>query len=229
MIVLEALGGPRERIRHQRASSFDLQDVAHPVCAALRFAGDGPVLTAASGRADDWFDHDGQITKRPVRALTLSALAPRAGAHLWDIGAGSGSIGLEWLLAGRDLCVTAIEGHPERAARIARNAAKLGVDHRLSVVEGQAPEALEGLAAPDAVFVGGGLSKTVMRDLWDRIPEGARLVANAVTLESEALLTEWHASEGGELMRIELAHARPIGSRRGWKSVYPIVQWSVLR
>ena len=229
MTVMEALGGPRERIREITAAAYDLKDVQHPVCAALAFAGEGGVLTHASGLPDDWFANDGQITKRPVRALTLSALAPRPGEHLWDIGAGSGSIALEWLLAHPTTRATAIEADPERAARISENAETLGVAHRLTVVEGAAPDALTGLADPDAVFIGGGLSEALLTVVWQDMAPATRLVANAVTLDSEALLTDWQGSHGGTLLRIELAQAASLGRKRGWKSSYPIVQWSVTR
>lgn len=224
--LLEALGGPRERITEHRADALlPGDDLAHPLCAAITVAGDGAVLPRATGRADDWFDHDGQLTKRPVRALTLSALAPRPGAHLWDIGGGSGSVAIEWLLCDPSLRATTIERDATRAARIRANAARLGVD-RLRVVEGPAPAALEALDPPDAVFVGGGLSATLLARLY-ALPAGTRIVANAVTLEAEALLTEAQNDRGGELLRIELAQAAPLGSKRGWRAAYPIVQWSV--
>jgi precorrin-6Y C5,15-methyltransferase (decarboxylating) len=225
--VLEALGGPRERIRETTAAAYDYDDVAHPVAVGIAFDGDGSVLPCGSGLADSWFEHDGQITKRPVRALTLSALAPRPGETLWDIGAGSGSIGIEWLRSHPSTQATAFEAHPLRADRVRSNAAALGVD-RLRVVEGRAPDALEGQPAPDAVFIGGGLSDAVLNALWSMLPTSTRLVANAVTLESEALLAAWHASKGGTLLRIELSEAAPLGSRRGWRASYPVVQWSVV-
>lgn len=228
MTVLEALGGPRERVRRTSAAGFDLTDAAHPVAVGLEVAGDGAVVTAATGRADTLFDHDGQITKRPVRALTLSALAPRPGDRLWDIGAGSGSVSIEWLLAHPTTQATAVEADPARAARARANADRLGVD-RLQLVQGRALEVLEGLPPPDAVFVGGGLSEALLVHLWERLPAGCRVVANAVTLESEALLASWHARAGGSLLRIELAEASPLGGRRGWKSAYPVVQWSAVR
>lgn len=228
MTVLEALGGPRERVRRTSAAGFALTDVAHPVAVGLEVAGDGVVITAAAGRADALFDHDGQITKRPVRALTLSALAPRPGERLWDIGAGSGSVSIEWLLAHPTAQATAVEADPTRAARVRANADRLGTD-RLQLVQGRAPDALAGLPVPDAVFVGGGLSEALLTHLWERLPAGCRVVANAVTLESEALLASWQARAGGSLLRIELAEASPLGGRRGWKSAYPVVQWSALR
>lgn len=225
--VLEALGGPRARHRHAPAAGFSLADIAHPVCVGVDMAGEGRALGLASGRADEIFETDGQITKRPMRALTLSALAPRHGEHLWDIGGGTGSIAIEWLLSHPSTRATTIEPRQDRAARIARNADSLGVD-RLQVVTGQAPDALGGLLPPDAVFIGGGLSQALLQWLHDTLPAGTRMVANAVTLESEALLAQWHAKLGGDLLRIELAEAAPLGPKRGWKSRYPVVQWGVV-
>ncbi len=224
--VLEALGGPRERIRQTTAAACDLDDVGHPVAVGLCVAGAGTVLPLVAGRPDNWFAHDGQITKRPVRALTLSALAPCPGELLWDIGAGSGSIGIEWLVADASMRTLAFEADPTRAARARANAAALGVD-RLEVIEGRAPDILVDRLKPDAIFIGGGLSEALLTWLWTHLPGGTRLVANAVTLESEVLLAQWHQDKGGDLMRIELADAAPIGTRRGWRSHYPIVQWSV--
>jgi precorrin-6Y C5,15-methyltransferase (decarboxylating) len=225
--VMEALGGPRERLRRTVARDMAaLTGIAHPVCAGLHVAGDGAAIPVASGIPDALFETDGQITRRPVRALTLSALAPRAGEALWDIGGGSGSIGIEWLLRHPANSATAIEPRAARAARIRRNADALGAD-RLSVVEGTAPDALDGLPAPDAVFIGGGLSAPLLEDLHRRLAIGTRLVANAVTLESEALLADWQARLGGTLTRIELADAAPLGPKRGWRAAYPVVQWSV--
>lgn len=225
--VLEALGGPRERRRRTTAATYALDEVAHPVAVGIDVAGEGAVLPAVSGRPDGWFTSDGQLTKQPVRALTLSALAPRRGELLWDIGAGSGSIGIEWLLADPANRAVAIEADPERAARARGNAAALGVD-RLIVLEGRAPALLpEG--TPDAVFIGGGLSDALLEAVWARLGAGTRLVANAVTLESEALIARWHSARGGQLLRIELADAVPLGRRHGWRSRYPVVQWSVTR
>lgn len=217
LTVLEALGGPRERVRHLRAADPVPGDIAHPVAVALEPA-----------EPDAVFAHDGALTKRPVRALTLSALAPRPGERLWDIGAGSGSVGIEWLLADPSTEAVALEARPDRAARLRANADALGAD-RLVLVEGRAPEALAGLPAPQAVFIGGGLSEALLAALWACLAPGTRVVANAVTLESEALLALWHGRAGGSLLRIALSEAAPLGPSRGWRAAYPIVQWSVIR
>lgn len=231
--LLEALGGDEERIRSVRADAALPDDIAHPVAVGLEVAGEGPALPLTPGLPDEWFDHDGQITKQAVRALTLAALAPRAGERLWDLGTGSGSIAIEWLLAHPDNRALGIERDAGRAARARRNAHALGVDW-LEVVEGDALAMLEAGALaeappPEAVFIGGGLSQALLEALWRRLPAGVRIVANAVTLESEALLAEWQRRAGGELLRIELASAAPLGTRRGWKASYPIVQWRVSR
>ncbi|MBO9449874.1 precorrin-6y C5,15-methyltransferase (decarboxylating) subunit CbiE [Tropicibacter sp. R16_0] len=224
--VMEALGGPRQRLRSSKACDLEFDDIQHPVCVGLDVAGAGLTLPKASGKPDAIFETDGQITKRPVRALTLSALAPQRGEHLWDIGGGTGSIGIEWLMCHPSLTATTIEPRADRAERIRRNADALGQD-RLEVVHGIAPAVLDGLDLPDVVFIGGGLSDELMGWLKDNLDAGTRLVANAVTLESEAVLAQWHEKLGGDLLRIELAQSAPLGPRRGWKSAYPVVQWSV--
>ncbi len=225
LTILESLGGPRERIRHTIVS-LPLTDVGAPVAVAIIVAG-AAGLARATGLPDDGFVHDGQITKSPVRAMTLSALAPRPGQRLWDIGAGSGSISVEWCLAGG--VASAVEPRADRAAQIRTNAASFGVDHRLTVIEGAAPEALADLPPPDAIFLGGGGDAKVMQALWQSLCPGARLVANAVTLETESLLAHWQGLHGGSLMRVEIAHAAPLGRMRGWQSSRPVVQWSVTR
>lgn len=226
LTVMEALGGPHERIRTTQAVSFDLADTAAPVAVAISADGSAG-LPRASGLPDDAFVHDGQITKRPVRALTLSALAPRAGEILWDIGAGSGSISVEWCLAGGR--AFAIETRADRAANIRTNAAAFGVANSLTVIEGAAPTVLTKLPTPNAVFVGGGNDQAMFDALWITIPPGTRLVVNAVTLETEALLLAEQSKHGGELMRIEIAQAGPLGNMRGWVPSRPLVQWSVVR
>ena len=222
LTVLERLGGPQERVTRGLPDG----PIAAPVSAAIEAT--DPGLPGASGLPDDLFRHDGQITKRPVRALTLSALAPRPGEVLWDIGAGSGSIGIEWLLAG-GARVEALEADPTRAARARGNVEAFGLSHRHRLTEARAPEGLPGLPTPDAVFIGGGASDALLTTLWDLIPPGTRLVMNAVTLETEALVLDRSSRHGGSLLKIELAEPVAIGGKRGWKAALPILQWSVIR
>lgn len=228
LTVLEALGGERERIRSAQADRFSLDDIAALNVLAIEVAA-GPgarVLPLTPGLADDLFEHDGQLTKREVRAITLSALAPRRGELLWDIGAGAGSIGIEWMLADPSLTAIAIESNPERTTRIARNAAAFGVPG-LKVIEGMAPAALAGLPTPDVIFLGGGGSDDGVLDAAiNALRPGGRLVANAVTLEMEAILLARHAELGGELIRIAVSRAAPVGSMQGWKPAMPVTQWS---
>jgi precorrin-6B C5,15-methyltransferase / cobalt-precorrin-6B C5,C15-methyltransferase len=224
--TLSALGGPRGHIGESRAERFAADATASPLAVALQAEGTTG-LPRVSGLADDLFAHDGQITKRPVRALALSALAPRPGETLWDIGAGSGSISIEWALAGGT--ATAIEAREDRAANIRANAAAFGLSQKISIVTGCAPGALDGLKAPDAVFVGGGLDAALFDAVWMRLGQGTRLVAHAVTLETEALLSDLQHAHGGEMMRIALAHAAPLGRYRSWQAVRPVVQWSAVK
>ncbi|TKB89757.1 MAG: precorrin-6y C5,15-methyltransferase (decarboxylating) subunit CbiE [Mesorhizobium sp.] len=228
LTVLEALGGPNERLRSASAGTFDLAKINPLNLLAIEVDStpQARVLPLTAGRADHLFEHDGQITKREVRAVTLSALAPRRGELLWDIGAGSGSIGIEWMLAHPSMRAIAIEADPARAARIGRNAAACGVPG-LAVVEGSAPQALAGLETPAAIFIGGGGSDAgLLERALDALPVGGRLVANAVTLEMEALLLSRRASLGGELTRIAVSRASPVGSMQAWRPAMPVTQWS---
>lgn len=224
--TLAALGGPREYIDQHRADLF-AEDISGNLVAVAVQAIGGQGLPRSSGLPDDLFVHDGQITKRPMRALALSALAPRPGERLWDIGAGSGSVSVEWALCGGTSI--AIEAREDRAVNIRSNAAAFGLAHRITVVTGQAPKALATLDVPDAVFVGGGLDRPMFDAVWSRLAPGARLVAHAVTLETEALLGEVHQQHGGELMRVDIAHAAPLGRYRSWEAARPVVQWSAVR
>jgi len=226
--VLEALGGPNERIRSTRAASFDLENInpLNVLALEIESTAQARILPLTPGLADDLFEHDGQITKREVRALTLAALSPRRGEMLWDIGAGAGSVAIEWMLAHPSLHAIAIESDAERVARITRNAAACGVPS-LTIAHGAAPAALAGLETPDAIFIGGGGSDPGVLDAAiQALRPGGRLVANAVTLEMEALLIARHAALGGTLTRISVARAAPVGTMTGWKPAMPVTQWS---
>ncbi|MER8652207.1 precorrin-6y C5,15-methyltransferase (decarboxylating) subunit CbiE [Mesorhizobium sp. M0586] len=228
LTVLEALGGPNEKLRSARADAFDLRDInpLNVLALELESTQEARILPLTVGRADHLFEHDGQITKHDIRAITLAALAPRRGELLWDIGAGSGSIGIEWMLAHPSTRAIAIEANSDRAARIVRNAAHCGVPG-LVVVEGSAPKALAGLDTPDAIFIGGGGSDAgVLNAAIKALPSRGRLVANAVTLEMEALLLAEHIKRGGDLTRITISRASPVGSMQAWRPAMPVTQWS---
>ncbi|KRR28114.1 bifunctional cobalt-precorrin-7 (C(5))-methyltransferase/cobalt-precorrin-6B (C(15))-methyltransferase [Bradyrhizobium sp. CCBAU 051011] len=224
--TLTALGGPRESVAQYRADSYAADGGAGPVAVALETNGPHGV-PRSSGLSDALFVHDGQITKRPMRALALSSLAPRSGDRLWDIGAGSGSISVEWALCGGT--AIAIEARSNRVANIRGNAATFGLTHRIAIVEGIAPDILSRLETPQAVFIGGGLDARMFDAVWSRIEPRVRVVAHAVTLETEALLSDLHQRHGGELMRIEIAHAGHLGRYRSWEAMRPVVQWSAVK
>ncbi len=229
LVILEQLGGPAERIDETTADGWGERDTDPLHVIALECARDAgaALLAAVPGLPDSAFAHDGALTKRHVRAATLAALAPAPGALLWDIGAGSGSIAIEWLRAEPTAGAIAIEPRDDRAQRVAANAARLGVPS-LVVVKGHAPEALRDLERPHAVFIGGGLTTPGLLDTaWDALDGGGRLVANAVTLEGEHILAEAHGARGGELVRLEVSHAEPIGGLTTWRPALPIVQWSI--
>jgi len=227
VVVLEALGGPNERVRETTAGKFNLADVADLNVVAIEVvaAPGARIIPFAPGLPEALFEHDGQITKREVRAITLSSLAPLKGELLWDVGAGSGSIAIEWMLAHPSMRAIAIEARADRAQRIRRNAAAFGVPD-LEVVEGNAPESLSGLATPDAVFIGGGATREgTLEAVIAALRRGGRLVVNAVTLETETLLIDRHATLGGSLTRIALSRAEGVGGKTGWRPALPVTQW----
>jgi precorrin-6Y C5,15-methyltransferase (decarboxylating) len=227
LTVLEALGGPRERLRTTSAARFALDAINDLNIVAIEVAAEpgARIITRAAGLPDSLFENDGQITKREIRALTLSALAPRRGELMWDVGSGSGSVAIEWLLADPSLRAIAIESRADRAARIRRNAAAFGVP-ALEVIEGDAPAALDKLPRPDAIFIGGGAGDPGVLDrAVAALQPGGRLVGNAVTLETEGLLIARHAALGGELIRVALTRADAVGSKTGWRPALPVTQW----
>ncbi|WP_181704201.1 precorrin-6y C5,15-methyltransferase (decarboxylating) subunit CbiE [Chthonobacter albigriseus] len=227
LTVLERMGGPAERIRSATAAAFDLgpADPLNTVAAEVIAEPGARPLPFTPGLPDDWFESDGQITKREVRAVTLSSLRPLRGQMLWDVGAGSGSVGIEWMLADPSCRAVAVEPRADRAERVRRNAAALGVPD-LAVVEGEAPDALAGLPLPDAVFVGGGAGDTGVLDaVMAALKPGGRLVVNAVTLETQAILIERHGALGGDLVEIAIARADAIGGFRGLRRAMAVLQW----
>ncbi|WP_404864358.1 precorrin-6y C5,15-methyltransferase (decarboxylating) subunit CbiE [Georhizobium sp. MAB10] len=231
LTVLEHLGGPRERIvdleaREAQGQLFaDFNTLAITCIADAGVMIDGPM----SGLPDDAFEHDGQMTKREIRAAVLAHLRPGGSRLLWDVGAGCGSVAVEWLRAAPLARAIAIEPVERRLAMIRANAETLGVPH-LSIVEGRAPSGLAGLAQPDAVFIGGGISTDgTFETAWAALRGNGRFVASAVTLESEARLLDLHARFGGNLVRMAVSRAEPVGRFMGWKPLMPVTLWSVTK
>jgi len=226
LVVLERLGGPRERLHEAVAAGWGERAVDDLNILAIECAAEGgtPLRPRTPGLPDDAFRHDGQLTKREARALTLAALAPLPGQRLWDVGAGCGSIAIEWMRAARGAQAVAIERDAARRALIAENAAALGVPG-LDIVAGEAPAALTGLPVPDAVFVGGGLTGSgLLERCFEALAPGGRLVANAVSVEGEQALARAQVVLGGELVRLEVARSAPVGRYRGWRPLMPVTQ-----
>jgi len=231
LVVLEHMGGPKERIREATAECWPEVPTAELNTLAVECQPAPGTVSRPRlpGLADEVFSNDGQITKRETRAATLAALAPLPGERLWDVGAGCGSVAIEWLRAGRGMRAVAIEGDAGRRAMIADNAAGLGVPE-IEIVAGRASGALAGLPQPDAIFIGGGLTtEGVVESCWQALPPGGRIVANAVTLDAEAALIGWRGQLGGSLTRIAVSRAEPIGAYLGWRPLRPVTQWAAVK
>jgi len=229
--VFEHLGGPAERRIDGHAQAWEHAAVADLNLVAIDCLADAnaPRLSRLAGLPDSAFKHDGQLTKRDVRAMTLARLAPMPGELLWDVGAGSGSIGIEWMRTHPSCRALAIEADTGRQGLIEHNRDALGVPG-LQLVRGKAPEALTGLETPDAIFIGGGVTRDgVLDTCWQHLRPGGRLVANAVTLQSEMTLMNWRAQHGGELTRIHVAQAQPLGEFDTWRQALPITLLDVVK
>ncbi len=231
IIVLEHLGGTQERRIAGIAASWKATDIADLNIIAITCIPSQPFLLTPRlpGLPDVAYHHDGQLTKKEVRAITLAALAPLPGQLLWDVGAGCGSISIEWMRSDRRCQSIAIEHHPTRLQYIADNAIALGTPH-LQIVAGTAPIALQDLPQPDAIFIGGGITiPDLLSSCWSALRPGGRLVANTVTVESELTLLQWQSKLGGELTRIGIQKAEPVGKFLGWKAMAPVTQWVVVK
>ena len=228
IVALSHLGGPEEARRDGTAEGWDGGTPALCTLAVECVAGPGARVLARTGLPDDAFQSDGTMTKREVRAATLAKLVPLPGALLWDVGLGSGSVAIEWMRAAKGARAVGVETRADRRAMAAANALALGVPD-LEIVAGGAPEALDGLPEPDAVFLGGGLSEDVFAVAWERLRPGGRLVANAVTLEGEAVMMALHRAHGGELVRIAVQRAEPVGRLHGWRPAMEVMQWSLAK
>lgn len=229
MTVLAAMGGGNELRFDGIAATWDHEVPAFNTLAVDCIAApDAALLPRVPGLPDELFEHDGTMTKRETRAVTIAKLMPMRGALLWDIGTGCGSVAVEWMRAARYAQAIGIEPRADRRAMAAQNALALGTP-TLELVAGTAPEVLQGLAAPDAIFVGGGLTDGVFDPAWAALKPLGRFVSNAVTLESEAILMELHKKYGGELVRLAVTRAEPVGPYRGWRPFMPVTQWSLIK
>ncbi len=225
--ILEHMGGERENIRQVIAHEAVGQTFADFNTLAIDCAASAKVLPKLAGLEDEAFRHDGQLTKAEIRAITLARLKPYPGALLWDVGAGCGSVAIEWMRAARNAHAIAIEEKISRVEMIRLNAASLGTPS-LEIIHGEAPDALAGLASPDSIFIGGGIThEGIFIACWQALRPGGHLVANAVTLEGEAQLTRLRKLHGGEMVRVSVARAAPVGRFCGWKSLMPVTTWSV--
>lgn len=228
MTVLERLAGPKERQITGQAATWNPGELADLNTIAIDCCGESSHHRVA-GLPDEAYHHDGQLTKREVRSVTLSSLAPQPGQRLWDVGAGCGSISIEWLRSDRRCQAIAIEQHPQRLGYLADNAAALGVP-QLEIISGQAPGALRDLPQPHSIFIGGGLTTRDLLDTcWQALPPGGRLVANAVTVEGEQKLFAAQQQWGGSLTRIAIQRAKPLGRFLSWTALAPVSQWSVTK
>lgn len=231
LTVLERMGGVQERRIDGVAATWEATELADLNTIAVLCVADALTipLPRIAGLPDTAYQHDGQLTKREVRAITLANLAPLPGELLWDVGAGCGSIAIEWMRSHGRCRAIAIERHPTRLQYIADNAIALGVP-QLQIIPGEAPLALKNLPQPDAIFIGGGLTNdNLFETCWSTIKSGSRLVINAVTLESEQKVLQWHNQYGGSLTRISIEQTKAIGSFLGWKPLAPVIQWVVIK
>lgn len=226
--VFGALGGPREERIDGIAATWSAAVPAFNSMAVECIAGIGAAVLPLTGLPDDCFASDGTMTKQEVRAITLSKLVPVRGGVLWDIGCGSGSVAVEWMRGARDAMAYGIEPRADRIALATQNALALGAP-RLKLIEGRAPDAMTDLPTPDAVFVGGGLTEQVFDIAWSALRRHGRFVANAVTLESEAVLRALHAKHGGSLVRLSVERAEPVGRLTGWRPAMTVTQWSLTK
>lgn len=229
MTVLAAMGGKDEARFDGAAETWDhVVPAFNTLAVECVAAPDAALLPRVPGLADDLFQSDGTMTKQEVRAATVAKLMPMRGALLWDIGCGCGSVAIEWMRAARYARAVGIEPRADRRAMAAANALALGVP-KLELIDGTVPAALDGLEPPDAIFIGGGLSRETFEAAWAALRPLGRLVANAVTLESEAELIALHKEHGGDLVKLSVHRAEPVGRLTGWRPLMPVTQWSLVK
>ncbi len=226
--ILESLGYENFRKRNIIAKKNKITKINHPVCVAIETKGDGLVIPKNSGKPDQFFENDGQFTKQNIRAITMSALSPKPFEHLWDLGSGSGSISIEWLLSDKTTMASAVEKNKNRSKFIERNCEKFGID-RINILNDDMNKVYRKLKKPDAIFIGGGFDETFFNKVWNYIPKNTRIVVNSVTIETESCITNLFNTYGGSLTRIEISDIKTIGKRHSWSRNYPIVQWKIIK
>ena len=226
--ILESLGYKNFKKRRTTAKSNNIRNISHPVCVAVETMGKGLIIPKNTGKPDKIFLNDGQLTKQYVRSITLSSLSPTPFEHLWDLGAGSGSIAVEWLLSEKTATVTAVEKNKKRIKFINQNCKKFGID-RICILNNDFEKVFKKLRKPDAIFIGGGLNEKLFKKIWNFIPVNTRIVVNSVTIETESCITNLYKQFGGSLLKIELSDLKSIGKSHVWSNNYPIVQWKVIK
>jgi len=226
--IFESLGYRSFKKRNTIAKKNSFKKLYHPVCVAIETLGHGCVIPKSSGKPDKFFENDGQLTKQYVRAITVSSLSPKPFEHLWDLGAGSGSIAIEWLLSDKTTVASAVEINKKRANFINRNCEKFGIN-RIKILNDDIKNIFKKLEKPNAIFIGGGLNKSLFEKIWNFIPQKTRIVVNSVTIETESCMTNLFNIYGGSLKRIELSDIKIIGKKHSWSKNYPIVQWKIIK
>ncbi len=226
--VMEKLGGPSERVRKVSIKGNNKYRIQTPVAVAIKVKGDA-IMSSSPGLPIRIFAHDGQITKKHMRALTMAELSPRPGEVLWDLGAGSGSISIEWCRLNHSNLALAFERDHKRIKNLQNNVSKFGLINQVDIINTDLPNIPKNLKTPNAIFVGGGLTSILLEKIWTLAKPGTKIIANAVTLETEKVLLEWNTVKGGALMRINIAYVEKIGKRLGWKPIMPVLQWSVIK
>tara|TARA_B100001093_G_C26804561_1_gene1004896 strand:+ start:601 stop:1797 length:1197 start_codon:yes stop_codon:yes gene_type:complete len=226
--IFESLGHKLFKKRNTIAKTNNIKNINHPVCVAIETLGDGIVVPKNSGKPDYFFINDGQITKQYIRSITLSALSPMPFEHLWDLGSGSGSISIEWLLSDKTTSATAVEINKKRVGFIKKNCKALGVD-RVIILNDDMNQIIRKLKKPDAVFIGGGLNERLFKKIWNLIPVNTRVVVNSVTIETESCINQLCKIYGGKLLKIELSNVRAVGKSHAWSNNFPIVQWKIIK
>ena len=226
--IFESLGHEEYKKTETIAKESNIKNIRHPACVAIDTKGYGEVIPKSSGKPDYFFQNDGQITKQYIRSITISALSPKPYEHLWDLGAGAGSVSIEWLLSDKTTVATAVEMDKKRVRLIKKNCTLMGIS-RLNILNNDINKVILKLKKPDVVFIGGGFNEKIFKKIWNFVPKNTRIIVNSVTIETESCITKLSNIYGGQLLKIELSNTKKIGKNNVWSNNYPIVQWKVIK